>query len=125
MSVTGLFTILVLVFELDRHLTGNWSADVVFTYLLILAVINCLCNPLIYAFKLDIVRRQFRSSFLFRCFASCAVIQGSFSRILLIILSRTYKESFVKKAFHCHDYNKSRNFRITTFTCIIETHASI
>lgn len=74
----GLFTILVLVFELDRHLTGNWSADVFFTYLLILAVTSCLCNPLIYAFKLDIVRRQFRSSILFRCFESCRRVSGWF-----------------------------------------------
>lgn len=127
----GLFTILVLVFELDRHLTGNWSADVIFTYLLILAVINCLCNPLIYAFKLNIVRRQFRSSLLFRCFESCRRVLGRFQQDLLIIFDVSFvfcqRRRFIcmiaevgKDLTHLHSYHVHRYKWIMLFARLFQ-----
>ncbi|XP_022340778.2 melanocortin receptor 5-like [Crassostrea virginica] len=70
----GFFTMSVVVFKIDRHLPSRWSADVLLTYLLVLAVSNSIYNPLIYAFKLDIIRRQFRASVLFRCLKLCCKV---------------------------------------------------
>ncbi|XP_061188768.1 cannabinoid receptor type 1A-like [Saccostrea echinata] len=67
----GLFTILVIFLKTDINLSGKWSEEVVFTYFFVLSIANSAFNPLIYASKLDIVRKKFRVSLVYRFLRPC------------------------------------------------------
>ncbi|XP_062577769.1 melanocortin receptor 5-like [Saccostrea cucullata] len=67
----GLFTVLVILFKIEVDLSGYWSEDVVFTYLFAFSIANSALNPLIYASKLDIIRKKFRVSLVYRFLRLC------------------------------------------------------